>query len=131
MLLAVNVDVHPVGIILKSNTIKDIRFSISKEHWKSNRSVYNRLPDQVIGAITSWGGRCKDDNKINVDWVSDGTNSVEHLVVLLRSSLSLKLLPYESGSSAPKARGSNAKRRYATAIKDGPYVSRPLLYHNC
>ena len=45
MLLAVNVDVHPVGIILKSNLIKDIRFSISKGHWKSNRSVYNRLPD--------------------------------------------------------------------------------------
>jgi hypothetical protein len=45
VLLAVNVDVHPVGIILKSNLIKDIRFSIPKGHWKSNRSVYNRLPD--------------------------------------------------------------------------------------
>jgi hypothetical protein len=45
VLLAVNVDVHPVGIILKSNLIKDIRFSISKEYWKSNRSMYNRLPD--------------------------------------------------------------------------------------
>ena len=120
-LLTVEVDKHPIGIILKSNTIKGIRFQVSRDHWKGSAAVYNRLPEHVIGEIPSWGGRGKDDNKINVDWVTDGSNSVEFLAVLLRPALGFKLLPYENGKTAPKAKGAAAKRRYATAICDGPY----------
>lgn len=119
---AVTVDVHPIGIILKSNTIKGVRFTVSKEHWKGSTAVYNRLPENVMGEITSWGGRSKDDNKINVEWVTDGTNSAEFLAVLLRRPLGFKLLPYENGKSAPKAKGASAKRRYATAMANGPYA---------
>ena len=115
-------DKHPIGIILKSNAIKDIRFSISKDHWKDSPSVFSTLPDVVVGCIDKWGGQSKSDNKIDVSWESDGTSSVEFLAVLLRPSLGFKLLPYLNGKSAPRAKGANAKREYAVATTTGPYA---------
>ena len=44
------VDAHPIGIILKSNPIKGIRFDVSKEHWAGN-AAYRRLPERVIGSF--------------------------------------------------------------------------------
>ena len=118
---AVLVDKHPVGIILKSNALKGIRFQVSKEHWKGT-AAYARLPALVVGAFSAWSGS-KEDGKVGVDWESDGFNSVEHLSVILRPKLCLKLLPYAAGGkSAPKAKGAQAKRNYATAISTGPYA---------
>ena len=64
-------------------------------------------PRHIDEVRLAWhaGGRSKDDNKINVEWVTDGTNSAEFLAVLLRRPLGFKLLPYENGKSAPKAKG--------------------------
>ena len=55
---AVIVDKHPIGIILPSNPIKDIRFSLSKEHWKGTQA-YAQLPATIHGKITAWshGGK--------------------------------------------------------------------------
>ena len=75
-ILAVNVDLHPVGIILKSNTLRGTRFEVSKEHWRGT-AAYARLPDRVVGRFDSWSGRSKEDNKVHVDWESDGKNSDE------------------------------------------------------
>ena len=48
---AVDVDLHPIGIILKSQpSVKGVRFSISKEHW-AGKPVYGSLPAQVIGCV--------------------------------------------------------------------------------
>ena len=122
-MLTVEVDKHPIGIILKSNIIKGIRFQISRDHWKGSAAVYNRLPEHVIGEIPSWGGRGKDDNKVNVDWVTDGSNSVEFLAVLLRPALGFKLLPYENGKTAPKAKpqaNARATRKYIGVDESRP-----------
>jgi hypothetical protein len=119
---AVLVDKHPFGIILKSNTVKGIRFSILKEHWRGE-AVYARLPDAVIGAIDAWGGRSKADNKIVVEWETDGKNSVESLEVLLKPCNGFKLLPYLNGRGAPKPKGASANREYSVAISTGPYAT--------
>ena len=148
------VDKHPIGIILKSNPVKSIRFSVNKKHWNENtlgRAAFARLPDSVIGEIQAWGGRSKDDNKINVEWESDGTNSDEcshtlmrscayhvhtcfvayalatlarrFLSVLLQPSKEFTLLPYARGNkTAPKAKGASAKRAFTTAMTTGPYA---------
>ena len=113
-------DVHPVGIILKSNTLRGIRFEVSKKHWQGT-SAYARLPDMVQGEFDAWHG-AKSGDKVSIEWLSDGSNSVEHLVVLLRPSLGLKLLPYQSGASAPRPKGAASKRDYQTAITIGPYA---------
>ena len=48
--IAVEVDLHPIGIILKSNAIKGIRFKVSKKHWRGT-AAYNRLPEMVVGEM--------------------------------------------------------------------------------
>ena len=118
-----SVDLHPVGIILKSNTLRGIRFEVSKEHWRGT-AFYARLPDRVAGRFETWSGRSKDDNKVHVEWESDGKNSDEWLAVLLRPSLGLKLLPYLDSRPAPRAKGTTAKRNYAVATTTGPYAAR-------
>ena len=115
------VDKHPIGIILKSNTVKGIRFSIKKVHW-AGTAAHARLPEVVIGEIQAWGGRSKEDNKIHVEWETDGRNSDEYLAVLLRPTNDFTLLPYTNNKSAPKAKGAGAKRAYAVAITNGPYA---------
>ena len=115
------VDKHPIGIILKSNAVKGIRFTIHRDHWKGT-AHHARLPEKVFGAVDKWGGSSKADNKIQVDWESDGSNSVEHLEVLLQERLQFTLLPYANGKSAPKAKGAAARREYATATTTGPYA---------
>ena len=117
------VDKHPVGIILLSNTVKGIRFSVNKIHWRGclAREPYARLPEQVIGEIAGWIG-AKTNGKITVDWVTDGRQSDENLPVLLKRANHVTLLPYENGKTAPVAKGAAAKRKYAVAIKDGPYA---------
>ena len=57
--VSVLVDKHPIGIILKSNQLRGIRFSILKEHWKGT-SAYARLPDVVLGSFKAWSGRSKN-----------------------------------------------------------------------
>lgn len=118
---AVMVDKHPVGIILLSNTIKAVRFEVSKEHWRGT-AHYARLPAMVVGSFEKWGGRSKEDGVVEVEWESDGSNSKEHLTVLLRPELGLKLLPYLNGKTAPRAKGATAKRAYAVAVSTGPYA---------
>ena len=119
---AVEVEQHPLGIIIRSHAPpKGIRFEISRDHWKSEPTVHTRLPERVIGQIEQW--RNKVSGKIHVEWESDGSNSDEHLSVLLRPSLGFKLLPYADNRSAPKAKGSAAKRAYADSIARGPYAA--------
>ena len=122
--LAVLVDKHPIGIILHSNAVKGIRFQVNKIRWKSllSNAAYGRLADIVIGEIQKWGGRSKEDNKITVAWETDGTESDELLSVILRRSAEFKLLPYNGGKSAPKAKGTASRQAYATAITTGPYA---------
>ena len=48
---AVDIDLHPVGIILKSQEVKGIRFTVSKEHWRSDPELWARLPETVWGEI--------------------------------------------------------------------------------
>lgn len=120
--LAVEVDQHPIGIILKSlKQVKDVRFEVSNEHWRGE-AAYSTLPPRVIGVIEKWTGTGKSAGKIHVNWKTDSTNSDEFLAVLLRPPLSLKLLPYEDGRTAPTAHGAPAKRKYATAMHSGPYA---------
>ena len=114
------VDKHPIGIILLSNQVKGIRFSVNKSHWAGTRA-YSQLPDNVIGEIHAWSGP-KVNGVVSVEWISDGTNSTEHLCVLLKADNHFKLLPYANNKSAPKAKGTAAKRNYAAAMKDGPYA---------
>ena len=122
----VEVEKHPVGIIIRSHAPpKGIRFKMSREHWKAEPAVYARLPEMVIGQIEQW--RNKASGKIHVEWESDGSNSDEHLSVLLRPSLCLKLLPYADNRSAPKAKGAAAKRAYAEAVARRPYAATELV----
>jgi hypothetical protein len=119
---AVEVEKHPVGIIIRSHAPpKGIRFEISRDHWRSEPAVHATLPERVIGKIEQW--RNKALGKLHIEWKSDGSNSDEHLAVLLRPSLGLKLLPYADNRSAPKAKGSAAKRAYAEVIARGPYAA--------
>lgn len=73
-----NVDAHPTGIILQSLTKVDgARFSMSRNHWRSNLTVWRRLPETVFGGFKRWVS--KNDNKVTVDWESDGLSSTEYL----------------------------------------------------
>ena len=150
---AVDVDLHPIGIILKSNALKGIRFEISKDHWQGTRA-YGSLPEKVVGCMVrpaaactltltsrshalvrclrdsshgvltqdSWVG-AKSNDKVLIQWESDGKNSQEWLSVLLRARLELKLLPRADGHM-PAAKGAEMRRRYATATTTGPYARR-------
>jgi len=120
---AVDVDKHPIGIILKSlSPIEGVRFELSRDHWSGVPSTFAKLPERVIGKVKSWGGGGRMGNKVCIEWETDGTNSTEHLVVLLRPRLGLKLLPYFNGSTAPKAKGAAAQRDYKVAMSTGPYA---------
>ena len=126
---AVNVNLHPIGIILKSNTIKGIRFSVSREHWRLRGSrdggaVYKRLPERVVGVCDRWSGRGKEDNKVHIEWESDGSNSAEWLCKLLRPSLGLQLLPNLRTGAIPKAKGAVSQRAYTVATTTGPYAAQ-------
>ena len=96
---AVLVHKHPIGIILRSNTLKGIRFDMSKEHWRGSlaAAAFDRLPERVVGSFETWAGRGKDDGKVHIEWESDGRNSDEYLSVLLRPKLGLTLLPSARG----------------------------------
>ena len=129
IVFTVNVDLHPIGIIFKSNTIKGIRFSVSREHWRLRGSrdggaVYKRLPERVVGACDRWSGRGKDDNKVHIEWESDGSNSDEWLCKLLRPSLGLQLLPNLRTGAIPKAKGAVSQRAYTVATTTGPYAAQ-------
>jgi hypothetical protein len=118
---AVEVEKHPAGIIIRSHAPpKGIRFEISHDHWASEPATKDALPPRVVGMIEQW--RNKDQGKIVVQWETDESNSDEYLSVLLRPPLGFKLLPYADNRSAPKAKGSAAKRAYAEAIARGPYA---------
>jgi hypothetical protein len=90
---AVEFELHPIGIILNSNKIDEIRFSVSKQHWRVGRrhkdyAVYQALPERVVGQCVKWMG-AKVDGKVHVSWETDGKNSDEYLAVLLRPSLGM------------------------------------------
>jgi hypothetical protein len=115
------VDLHPVGIIIRSlEPPRGIRFEIDRCHWEEERG-YDQLPARVIGAIDKWNR--KETGSLLIDWETDGSNSMEWLSALLKPELEIKLLPYADNGSAPKAKGSAAKRAYAVAISTGPYAS--------
>jgi hypothetical protein len=99
---------------------RGIRFEVSKEHWCTDPLAYADLPAKVVGVIEQW--RNKREGKIYVEWESDASNSDEHLSVLLQASLDFKLLPFEDGRTAPKAKGMAAKRAYAEAVAQGRYA---------
>ena len=90
-----------------------------------NYPGYDALPERVVGEITGWtrganGGRTA--GKLNVAWLADKSNSDEYLSVMLRSKYSLRLEKYADGRNVPRAIGFEYKRRYATALRDGPYA---------
>ena len=75
-----NVEAHPIGIILQSmKTVDGVRFSMSRDHWKTNPAVFRKLPATVFGASKRWVA--KKDNKLTVDWESDALSSTEYLEV--------------------------------------------------
>ena len=121
---AVDVDKHPIGIILKNTggTIEGVRFELSRDHWSGVPATFAKLPARVVGRLDRWGHGGRNGNKVVVNWETDGTNSTEHLCVILRARLGLKLLPYANGASAPKAKGAAAQREYKTAMTTGPYA---------
>ena len=88
---AVNVEAHPIGIILHSlKSLNGVRFSLSRDHWKGRPSVHRSLPENVIGCAARWLG-AKAANKVHVAWESDASNSDEHLDV--HAALTLALEP--------------------------------------
>ena len=93
------VDAHPTGIILKSiKSIQGVRFSVSRNHWRSTPAVWRRLPETVFGVCDRWVSKAA--NKATVDWESDASSSTEYLEVCS----TLITSPQPSPSPLPLAR---------------------------
>ena len=112
-------DLHPFGIIILSHSPpKDIRFSVTKEYFKSF-PTYDSLPDRVVGEIECWTSRAT--HKLKVQWLSDSSNSLEFLAALLNPKYKFKLELKGNGATV-KAVGNSWRVKYATAVANGPYA---------
>ena len=113
---------HPIGIIVYSHDPpKDIRFTISRDLFKSYpAATFDALPARMTGVIDQWVR--KAEGKLKISWPFDQSNTVEYLSSLLAKDLYMWLETYESGRAAPKAKGMQAKQRYAVALASGPYA---------
>ena len=117
----VDFEQHPAGIILLSHAPpKGIRFSVSRDLF-SNFATYATLPVRMIGEIDRW--LSKKDGKLVIDWEADNSSTTQHLAVLLQDKYDFKLERWLDGRHPPRAKGLDAKRRYARAIASGPYAS--------
>ena len=113
---------HPIGIIVYSHDPpKDIRFTISRDLFKSYpAATFDALPARMTGVIDQWVR--KAEGKLKISWPFDESNTVKYLSSLLAKDLDMRLETYESGRAAPKAKGMQAKQRYAVALASGPYA---------
>lgn len=118
---------HPLGIIISSiSPPKGIRFTINKSYFKEAENFAD-LPDRLLGEIERWVKR--DEGRAMVIWPADQSNTIEFLQNLFDPSLAMKLEPYEDGRSAPKPKGSTAKRLYAKGTTLGmAFVDAYYLY---
>ena len=118
------VDQHPIGIVIKSHDPpKDITFTIARGfvEYKRYDNVAG-LPDR-IGAYIARAIN-KAQGIYCVHWLSDDTESNELLGELLMPRFALMLDKYHNDQrkAAPKAKGVDARARYAQAIASGPYA---------
>ena len=58
---------------------------------------------------------------MEIEWESDGSNSAEHLCVLLKPRLTFKFLPNQAGRM-PVPLGTASRAAYNTARTTGPYA---------
>lgn len=111
---------HPLGIIILSQaTVKEIRFTISKDYFKT-ASNYDRMPDRIMGELLQWTN--KDEMTLKIYWPVDETNTVSSLASILDADYKMKLEKYADNRSAPKARGMHWRRDYSVAMTSGPYA---------
>ncbi|KAL3896488.1 MAG: hypothetical protein SGPRY_013260 [Prymnesium sp.] len=105
---------HPLGVIIASIAPpKGIRFTISRNYFK-RASNYAELPERLLGEVDRWVK--KDEGRATVLWPADASNTIEYLPNLFHWQMQLE--PYEDGRSAPKAKGTTAKRLYAKLLRD-------------
>jgi hypothetical protein len=71
----VKVDLHPIGIVLRSQTtIKGIRFKISKEHWRGT-SAFARLPNEVYGVFVRVAANAHSELGCLAAWLAAAARS--------------------------------------------------------
>ena len=98
------VNAHPTGIILQSlSRIQGVRFSVSRDHWRSTPAVWRKLPEIVFGACDRWVS--KNDNKLTVEWESDASSSTEYLEVCSTLITSPQPSPSPSPLAGSRSRG--------------------------
>ena len=113
----------PAGIILLSHAPpKSIRFSVKRELF-SNFPNFTNLPERMIGVIDKWCPGGKNDGRIVCEWEADDSSTIQSLCVMLQPRFDFKFERYIDGRAPPRAKGLDAKRKFAHAVRDGPYAS--------